>query len=298
MKNNKRVTTKIVTNYKPDDNAKTKVVISGHITELHVMERSYNHLSNSKRINKDLYMDKRTGEVKEYKHKTDTGCNVRNMNRAFEKLRQIINTNFNGAINELHLTLTYAEKMEDFDTASKDFKKFWEKLHYHYPDLEFIRVIEPQHTGTWHIHVLLKSLKHCYLTLPKDEIEKLWNHGYVWISKIENNDNIGAYFAAHHKNIDVFESNTPEPSDRKCIVKNARLQFYPPNKRFYSYSKGLKKPTYIQTTYKEALELVDIKNQVYFIAKEIDLIETETGEETMVNRVARAQYNKKRKIKE
>ena len=66
--------------------------------------------------------------------------------------------------------------MTDFDKASKDFKRFWEKLHYHYPDLEFIRIIEPQHTGSWHIHALLKSNNYENLSISHEQIEKLWGH--------------------------------------------------------------------------------------------------------------------------
>lgn len=297
MKNNKKVTTTIVTNYSPSDDAVADVTISGNVIEIKVLEHFSSNLSNSKRISKDYYVDTRTGEVKEYHHNKGNSNSIRNMNKAFEKLRLLINTNFTCAINELHVTLTYADKMDDFDIASKDFKRFWEKLHYKYPDLEFIRVIEPQHTGTWHIHVLIKSAKFEYLTLPKDELEKLWGHGYVWITKIKDNDNIGAYFTTYHKDVDVLEKNTPEPSDRKCIVKGARLKFYPPNKRFYSYSKGIKKPVRIRTTYGEAKKMVNLNDLVYEITNKITVTNTKTGREVATNHVMRLQLNSKRKKK-
>ena len=137
------------------------------------MDKSYNNLHYIKRINQNEYYDTRTGEVKEYQHKKQTHSR-RNMNRSFERLRQLINANFTADINERHITLTYAEKMTDFDKASKDFKRFWEKLHYHYTNLEFIRIIEPQHTGSWHIHVLLKTKKYGNLSISFEEIETLW----------------------------------------------------------------------------------------------------------------------------
>ena len=163
--------------------------------------------------------------------------------------------------------------------------------------MEYIRIIEPQHTGTWHIHVLVKTEKKGYLTLPKDELEKIWGHGYVWVDKIKNNDNIGAYFTACLKNVDVFENDSEKPNDTKCIVKGARLHFYPQGKRFYSYSKGIKKPERRRTTYSEAMKILNLNDLVYHKAKDIILADEETGKQTTVNTVLRMQLNSTRKKK-
>ena len=292
MNKNFKVKAKAIDNFTPDDNAITHVCISGHVTELRAMDRSCNNLKHIKRINRNEYLDTRTGEVKEYQHKEQN--RTRNMNRSFEKLRQLINANFTGKINERHITLTYAEKMTDFDKASIDFKRFWEKLHYHYPDLEFIRIIEPQQTGSWHIHALVKSKKYGNLSIPLEQIEKLWEHGFVSKRTTIGCDNVGAYFTALLKNLDVFEDDTKESTDKHCIVKNARLQFYPPNKRFYGYSKGIIQPIRFKTTYKEALKYVDEKNLTYSSASEIILTYDNPEENVTVNRIARYQFNKKR----
>lgn len=292
MEKNFKVTAKAINNFTPDDNAITDVCISGNVIELRVTERSYNNLQHIQRVNRDEYVDTRTGEVKQYRHEEKN--RKRNLNRSFEKLRQLINTNFTGTINELHVTLTYAEKMTDFDKASKDFKRFWEKLRYHYFDLEFIRIIEPQHTGSWHIHLLLKSKKFEYLTIPHEQIENLWGHGFVWIAKTIGCDNVGAYFTALLKNINAFENDSAERTDKKCIIKNGRLQFYPPNKRFYGYSKGIVQPAKFRTSYKEALKLVDEKNLTYASATEINLTYENSEENVTVNRIGRYQFNSKR----
>lgn len=297
MKNSIKVTTKIVAKHQPDENALTDVCITNQITELRVMENTHNVLKHFMRISKDEYCDKRTGEVKQYNHSKTKQNHERNLNRTFEKLRQLINANFTGEINELHVTLTYAEKMEDFEAVSKDFKRFWDKLHSHYPELEYIRVIEPQHTGTWHIHLLLKSTNYQYLTISHDELVKLWGLGYVYVNKIKNNDNIGAYFTALHKNVNAFENDSVGEIDKQCIVKGARFQFYPPNKRFYGNSKGIVRPTTFKTTYKEALQLVDEKDLVFSSSTEIVLENTETQENLTVNTISRLQYNAKRNKK-
>lgn len=175
-----------------------------------------------------------------------------------------------------------------------DFKRFWEKLHYHYPDLEFIRIIEPQHTGSWHIHALLKSKKYENLSIPHEHIEKFWGHGFVRKTTTLGCDNVGAYFTALLKNVDVFEDDTKGITDKQYIVKNARLHFYPPNKRFYGYSKGIIQPTIFKTTYKDALRFVDEKNMTYSNATEIILTYDNPEENVTVNRIARYQFNKKR----
>lgn len=292
MNKNFKVTAKAINNFTPDDNAITHVCISGNVTELRAMDRSYNNLRHIKRINQNEYYDIRTGEVKEYQHKEQN--RPRNMNRSFERLRQLINTNFTGEINERHITLTYAERMTDFDKASMDFKRFWEKLHYHYPDLEFIRIIEPQQTGSWHIHALLKSKNFRNLSIPLEQLETLWGHGFVRKTTTLGCDNVGAYFTALLKNLDVFEDDTKDVTDKQYIVKNARLRFYPPNKRFYGYSKGIVQPTRFKTTYKEALKFVNEKNLTYSSATEIILTYDNPEENVTVNRIARYQFNKKR----
>mgnify|MGYP000770959696 FL=1 len=105
--NKPKVTAKEIYNYSPHENAWTEVCFSGNVVELKVLERkAHNNLSHIKKLNKHEYYDTKTGEVKQYRHEKREKNPVRNMNRSFEKLRQLINTNFTGAINELHITLT------------------------------------------------------------------------------------------------------------------------------------------------------------------------------------------------
>lgn len=293
-----KVKIRITSDYVPSPDAPTEVCISNHIKELRVVEKCSHSLNRFRRLKGNQYLDTETGEVREYQNHSTQKHFKRKLNKMFETLRQLINANFTSGINELHVILTYAEKMEDIDKVSKDFKRFWEKLHYHYPDLEFIRILEPQHTGTWHIHVLLKT--NCYqkLEIPKQVVETLWGHGFVRVVKIRDNDNIGAYFSAHQKDVNAFDAESEEQTDRKCIIKGARLQFYPPNKRIYSYSKGIEKPKKIRTTFSEALQLVDVEHLVFSSSMEITVTDTETGSETIVNQIGRFQFNSKRTRKD
>ena len=298
MKTNKKsVTARIVTNYTPSDDAVTEIVYCGNVTELKTIDKISTQINRYKRISKTEYVDTKTGEVHEYQNNANPN-KKRNLNKTFEKLVRLINNNFQSNINELHVTLTYTGEMDDFDKASKDFKKFWEKLNYKYSDLDYIRIIEPQHTGKWHIHVLIKSAKKGYLFIPKDELEMFWGNGYAWVDKIKENDNIGAYFLAKLKNVDVFEKESEKPNDTKCIVKGARLHFYPQGKRFYSYSKGIKKPVTIRTTYGEAKKKFNFDDSVFNRTYEVVLQpDDETEDERIINHVMRSQFNSKRKKK-
>lgn len=282
--------------YEPSDNASITLYKCGHIIECRLVERKSYNLCRFKRQSKDLYVDTTTGEMREYRHDLSKNS-IRKMKRSFERLRMIINTNFSAEINERAIVLTYAEKMEDFDKASLDFKRFWEKFVYHYSDLEYIRVIEPQQTGSWHIHVLVKSTEFRNLYIPIADIIKIWGHGFAYISPMKGNDNVGAYFTACFTNLDVFEKESEEPNKRKCIIKGERLRFYPPNKKFYACSRGIKKPQRINMTFGEAKEIYDFDNYNYKKSYEVIEKDSETEAEKIVNHTMRIQINLKRKKK-
>ena len=128
---------------------------------------------------------------------------------------------------------------------------------------------------------MLKTIKYGNLRIEQKEIETLWEHGIVKIKKTTGYDNVGAYFSVQLKH------HAP-------IAKSERLLFYPPNKQFYGYSKGIAKPIIFCTTYQEALKLVDEKYLIYSSSMEIDLEYENAGEKVTVNRIHRRQYNKKR----
>lgn len=286
-----RVTVKDSSSFIPDDDAITDVCLSGNVTELHIVEKRFQNLRCIKRINQNEYCDTRTGEVREYRQQAGT-CQ-RNMNHSFEQLRQLINANFIGKINERHVILTYSKQELDFNQVSKDFKKFWKRLIYHYADLEFIRVMEPHQNGAWHIHILIKRKQYRKLVLPVSQIEKLWGHGFVFIKAMKDCDNLGAYFTALVKRVDTAD-DTKNQTDGDSTGKSERLHFYPPHKRFYGYSRGIIQPVRFTTTYKKAMKYVEKKELVYASAKEVCLEYEDTKEKVAVNRIYRKHYNSRK----
>ena len=295
MKDGYKVSKKKVNNYVPPDDAFAEITYCGNITKLKVVEhKRKRNLIRYKHFNKDYYIDLLTGELIEYKNKNQSD-RKRNMNKAFEKLSCLINKNFKSDINELHVIFKYTGIMNDFDKASLDFKRFWEKLKYHYPNLEYIRIIEPHHNGSWHIHTLLKTTEYCFLRIDRNELKEMWGHGDVWVNKIKNNDNIGAYFIAYTNSID--ENDKDSASSSKCKIKGERIHFYPHNKKFYSYSKGIKKPVTICLPFSEAIQKLNKDYLVYENAYNIILSQEDTNESNVINTVYRAEYNSKRKKK-
>jgi hypothetical protein len=129
---------------KPSDYV--RVTVMNHIIEIQHMEKR-NSQQHIKKLDKDTYVDLRTGEKKEFIHSENRQENNNSLRQTFKKLRYLINNNFVGNSNELHITLTYAENVTDPKQLYQDFKNFMKRLKYEYKNnssLDYISVIEPQ----------------------------------------------------------------------------------------------------------------------------------------------------------
>jgi len=88
--------------------------------------------------------------------------------------------------------------MEDMNKANREFKKFIQRLKYHYGDFKYLAVVEFQDRGAIHYHMLADF---CYI--EQKELGKIWGNGFVWINNLlkANNgkpvDNIGAYIVKY-----------------------------------------------------------------------------------------------------
>jgi len=52
-----------------------------------------------------------------------------------------------GSPYEAFITLSYEEVVDDHESLSADFRKFWKKFKYRYPDCEYLAVAELQKKG-------------------------------------------------------------------------------------------------------------------------------------------------------
>lgn len=287
----------------------------GNVIELQHMAKR-NSKPTILKLNKDHYVTLSTGEVKEYQHTENRSESKKELKSTFKRLRYYINNNFFGKKNELFLTLTYAENMQDTVKLQNDLEKFVKKLRYKFSDkckkawgvssVDYITVVEPQGRGAWHAHILLRfnDLKTAYL--DNKEVAKLWGHGFVKINRIDGNevDNIGAYLTAYLTDIELTEETAGAFLGKKMdiqekevngvqkkFVKGGRLQMYPVGMRIYRRSSGIKYPERETMTYADAKKVVGTYKPHYSKSYKI------TDDNGFSNQVSFAEYNQQRASK-
>lgn len=255
----------------------TKNYICGHVIETVELQSLGGAIGRYRKLDKDTMMDIETGEMVGINHSKTRNEQMQSLRRSIRNLRMIINANFYGKLNELFITLTYAENMQDIKRLHRDYKVFYQKLKRRYKGygFEYISVPEPQLRGAWHLHVLLKSMSKEYLYIPNDEVAELWGNGFTKTQRLENVDNVGAYVSAYLT--DLYDEDTG------TSTKGARLFLYPAGMNLYRCSRGIKRPEIV----KGNLGLDD-RYKVYEKQFEIN-----QGDE-VVNIVTIRQYNMKR----
>lgn len=192
-----------------------------------------------------------TGEVADMNtNATKRSDNLTSVRRTMRSLRRLIGANFgsNGVNrqNQLWITLTYAKNVNANQNNSTqqvyyDFKSLMKKLRHHFGHLEYIAVLEPQGSGRWHLHVLLKAPQKIKLYIPNTELEKLWGKGFTSTKRLRNSDNVAGYVMAYVSDLDLTLTQSNNKQSKKYI-KGARLSLYPKGVRIYRRSKGIKEP--------------------------------------------------------
>lgn len=201
-----------------------------------------------KKISKEEYIVVSTGEIRKYNTKDTTDKTKENLKKTFNRLRQLIRTNFtNDSKNQLFLTLTYAENMTNEKQLYKDFDAFNKRLKYKLKEhkLEYIAVAEPQGRGAWHFHIMLKSTNKDNLYIDNKVLEQIWGYGYTDAQRLKSDD-VGSYYVSYFT--DLLEED--EKGNKKRI-KGSRLSMYPKGFKFYRCSRGIEKPKEINIKYGE-----------------------------------------------
>lgn len=229
-----------------------------------------------RRINRDLYEVLSTGEVKEFqKNEQKGGWSFR---QTLNKLTALIRCNIkgNGATNELFLTLTYKENMQDPERLHRDYVAFYKRLKRLLKgnELGYISVAEPQGRGAWHLHVMLQDVNGKNLYIARNKLSELWGHGMTQVERIDAEEP-GAYFTEYFTNIQPHKWDIAEsPKAKHMKEKASRLHFYPMGFNFYRASRNMKKPEVWET------EKDSVINEFPALqwSKSYDIIDTETGE--------------------
>ncbi|WP_260858181.1 hypothetical protein [Bacillus sp. FJAT-22090] len=273
-----------------------------HLVEIQYMEKM-NRECHIQKLDKDRYVEKATGEIKEFLHIKTRKDSYNSLHQTFKKLRYLINNNFEGKGNELHLTLTYAENMTDTKRLHIDFKNFIKRLKYQFRNealIEYINVVEPQGRGAWHCHVLMRFEGIEKVYLPPKQLAELWGHGFVTIKSLKDVDNIGAYLSAYLTDMELTEQNmlkamhheleilTKEvDGKKKNFIKGGRLHLYPPGMNLYRRSKGIEFPEREEMSYKNAKKIVESAEPHYTRMYKI-------ADNDFENTIIYEQYNTKR----
>lgn len=271
-----------------------------HLVEVQHMEK-VNRTCNIEKLDKNTFVDKRTGEIREFKHNENRSENLNSLSKTFKKIRYLINYNFVGAPNELFVTLTYEQQTRDHLQVGKDYEKFMKRLRYEYGSVDAIKVLEPHASGCWHMHVLLRFNDMSTVYIPNDTLAKIWGLGFVTIQSLKNVDNIGAYVSAYLADIEVTEDEAERlkghedlvekevDGQKKKFMKGARLAFYPTGVNLYSKTKGILYPQREEMTYSEAKKIVGAATPHY--KKSIAISDEEKD---FSNTITYEQYNLKR----
>ena len=236
---------------KKDDYVKVTEYLNKKELKIKNSSNQNNHLKNFVRLNKEEYLNKKTGEI--LKYAVNEKRTKRAINNSMKKLNELLKNNFNGDKNEAFLTLTYEGVESDFDNAVKDMGNFWKKLKKEFQDLEYVAVIEEQKRKSWHIHMLLKNMRHKSIYIPEEEIKRLWKKGNVSISKITKR---GIKNALYEEEMSDYAEEPIEKVIRyMCKLKSKENT--PKSKKMYYKSRGMKFPKESKMKYDEALKLID-----------------------------------------
>lgn len=248
-----------------------------------------NNLKNYKKLNSKEYYDKQEKKKKQYKireHRTITG-----IQNSMKTVKSYLLHNFDGSKNELFLTLTYADAMNDMEKLKKDFNYFWKRLKKQYKDLEYLYVVEMQEDReSLHLHILLKNINHKELFIPLETLTKLWNKGYIWVSQINKTDTA---------NLIIDENKNEKTAIGRVIkymIKTKSKERVPKNKNIYSKSKGIVAPPTMEMTLEEAKQFFYDNNYEFHYSYAGDFISTKSG--IVVGSVKGKVYRKKKKIQE
>ena len=206
------------------------------------------------------YVNLETGEI----HDMDTSNssrldNLKSTKQTMKKLRRLVAHNFSGGgDNQLWLTFTYREHVIDPVQVYKDFKAFMRRLRSKYGHVEYIAVIEPQESGRWHLHMLMKN--ETTLSIPNDVVATMWGKGFTKTKRLRRADKVGNYLIAYLSNLQIGDKD----SQSKATVKGARLYMYPKGIRIYRTSRGIEKPLEITTTKGKLMETYKINSPPNF----------------------------------
>lgn len=238
----------------------------GSIIEVKYLS-NYNRVNHIQKLDQNTYLDKATGEVKDFTRSISRGDNLNSFAQSFKHLRELINSNYNPEKPDslLWLTLTFKDNERDPSVFAHCFDIFWKRMKRYFIELnieipKYITCVEPQSRGAWHGHMLLFFSDRAPFISNNEVLEKYWEWGFTSVQRLDNVTNVGAYLTAYltdipldeaqdlaldndlvfstHTDITVIQGKTVD----KKFIKGGRLHLYPSGMKLYRSSQGLKQP--------------------------------------------------------
>lgn len=193
---------------------------------------------NCKKVSKGIYVNTVTNEQIIAKEHFSRGENFRLLKKSADNLYKLIHCNFYKNIG-FHCVLTYSKSPADTEEVYHDFKIFWQKIRYRYPNMSYISILEPTQKGAWHIHLLLKDKKKSKMFISYYTIREYWKKGMCYITPMHEGVDYGQYFR------------------KKITENNDLLNLYKPGVRYFRHSRNIKKPVTFTATSNEINNLIE-----------------------------------------
>lgn len=258
------------------DSAMVKFKTAGNISVVQFIA-GVNKSCSVKNISKDLYLDKKTGEIKEKKKSNNRFQSPKSVRKSINRLMDLIRCNVKDVEKCKWVTLTYSDVMTDGKKTFLDAKLFLRKLKRSIKkNFRYITVAEPQgerHGNSWHLHIIL-IFEETAPFIANSQISAIWGKGCTDIHAVFDGDGLALYFKAYLSDVE-YEDETDNADSVKGLVekmvngkttqfvKGERLKYYPAGMNLYSTSRGMKKPEIVELTNEEAMHRVENLELVY-----------------------------------
>ena len=280
-----------------------------NVVEVISIDKVTTGLNIIKKLSKTEYVNTETGEVHQYNLAENKSESIASLKKTFRRTRDLINNNFEGKPNELHITLTYRQRedmsqepipMTDTNRLYRDFQTFWQRFKRKYgDDIDYLSIVEPQESGSWHCHVLVRFNKEERVFIPNNDIAAIWKQGNTTTRATDKTDNMGAYITAYLTDVELTPENAGQAigkevkfvevdGQEKKYIKGARVHFYPTGMNICRHSKGIIPPDVEEMTYKKAKKIVRDATPNYSSTVTI------TDDDAILNRITYEHYNLKR----
>lgn len=165
--------------YVPPYEVSEKLIISGLYVEHYSYERSYWVGWPKERT----YSSKLEVSHDQEQIRSD------NVHRTKVKIRRLVNSNQDLV---KFMTLTFDSEVVSLEVANRLFNQFIKRLTRLTLDFKYLAVPEFQKKGRVHYHVL------CNLPfIQASQLERVWSHGFVFIRKVNNVNNLGSYISKY-----------------------------------------------------------------------------------------------------